>query len=268
MLLRAVSFLCLSAILCIPLAAQTGASASTHQHAVLEHTPNGNVSITAQGPWSLEQAVAKLRREYGWVVDYEESIPAPNNLVQRPDGRSALRSRAISLSIPSPNSGSSEGEQAALQSLVGQLHTADYSGYKIHSTTPTRFDLTSSTVDGGLVPLDTLITLPKGTVPISTAINEILAAVRAKIGYPIVRGGLEEPELDRVSVTFEGSANVPARSLLSHALDAASVERVWILTYEPTMSSFVLGIEPAVRMTTTSSGKLSASVIPTTKGEQ
>lgn len=203
------------------------------QHAVLEHKADGRISVTAQGRWPLEQAVEVLRKEYDWIVDYEEPAQSITNASQ---GR---RIREVVLSLVSPTKGTNAETGAILQSAVNQLSRSDFPRYRIVPTAGQRFTLVPSS-SAGMVILDTPIVLTTKSRSISQTVDAILAAVEAKCRCRFVRGGISN-EFGQVGVIVGSSKATPARDLLTQAL--SGTQRVWIQTYDPDMHAFAIRLE-------------------------
>ena len=210
------------------------------QHPVLEHRADGTISVTAQGRWPLVQAVEALRREYGWIVDYEEPAQALSNASQG-------RVRTVALSLVSPTKGTNVETGAIMQSAVNQLNRRDFPRYRVVRTVGKRFTLVPSS-SSGLVILDTPIVLATEWRSISQTVDAILAAVEAQCSCRFVHGGIADNELMQVNVLVGSSKAIPARDLLIQVLSAAPYARVWTETYDPAMKAFAINFEGVVKL--------------------
>lgn len=218
-------------------------------HATLVHQSNHYIVISANSPRPLLQALTALRREYGWVVDYEAGkynkarIVAVDGTPEYPVGG------GFQAKLPEPQSRTEAEETSILQEFVDQYNssTAALEGQLfslVHTSGSVRYDIVSRS--GGPLVLDTLIQLPRATRTIESTIDDIYALVSKARGITLDHGGLADSELFNTHVTIGGDQPRLARQLLVQALDQADDEKVYGLDYEPTNNHFVIGIQTAV----------------------
>jgi hypothetical protein len=195
----------------------------------------------------------RLRREYGWVVDYEESPQSPANLIRRPDGRVSPKIRTLEAQLTKPKTGASTEEWATLTELAKAFNQADREDHKlVKNGDADRFDLVPT--GKGVTPiLDTIVTLKPINRTAGESIDALLQAVQAATQQRIEVGGLASPGLTNTYVTVGGTH--PARVFLAEILDSLSSRKVWLVTYDPEAAHYVISIETAVRAALTSSGK-------------
>lgn len=218
-------------------------------HATLAHQANHRILITANSPRPLLQTLTALRREYGWVVDYEAGKYTGVQKVSVGGAPEHPIGGAFQVELPEPRSRTGAEEASILQELVDHYNssTVALTGQLfslVNAGGPVRYDIISQS--GGPPVLDTLIQLPQATRTIESTIDDICALVSKARGITLDHGGLLDPGLVNTRVTLGGDRPLPARQLLVQALDHADDEMVYVLDYEPSNKHFVIGIRPAV----------------------
>jgi hypothetical protein len=243
--------------------------ASFMKHASVVQAPNGQVVVTASSPRPMLQALTALRRQYGWIVDYEEGKYGADQLTLDADNRARLRGGSFQVNVAAPKSVGSADETTFLKSLISQSAAVTSQNFVLKTSSSGRQTLVTQSSAEPLM-LDTPVQLSRETRTISDTVDKILALVSAKRGTPLIRGGLVDPGLLRMNVTVGGPTEVPARDLLTQALDGADIARVWSLSYEPSDGNFYIGIELAVRVETTATGEQRVTPIwnPTTSSSK
>lgn len=227
----------------------------------LEYQSNGTILLSASnGSWPEEQILERLRREYGWITDYEQAPQLPDMIVTRADGSLHPKVHSVNVSIPQPTQASSAEELRILQALANGLSSTAEPVTVLQNGSDGRFDLLFSA--GGAKPiLSTAISIPSRARSVEDTISAILEAVSARTGQPILRGGIANSSLEITQVTVGGTQSLPARTLLAQALDALPVRLVWLLTYDPQEHSYGFGVEPAVRAIRTASGQVVETLV-------
>ncbi len=252
------SRLLVTLLLCIAstsLAQTSGKPASNFiEHASLIQKPDGNLSIVASSPRPVLQALTAIRREYGWILDYEEGRYSSADLIVDADGQSRPRGGAFQVSVPAPKSVATPDQANFLQSFVSVVQGALSEGFELQAGPYGRYSVLAQNSQEPLM-LDTQIHLPRATRTVDETIAAIVSLVSEKRGVSFQRGGLIDSGLLRTEVTAGGVNEMKARDLLIQALDAADVARVWSVSYEPSDGNFYIGIELAVRAETDAIGK-------------
>jgi hypothetical protein len=226
----------------------------------LEYQSNGTILLSANGSWPEEQILERLRREYGWVTDYEQTPRLANMVVTSADGSLQAKMHSVSVSIPRPTQASSAEELRVLGALASGLSSADERVTVVQNGGDGRFDILLSA--GGAEPiLSTAIVIPSQARSVGDTITAILEAVSTRTGQPILLGGIANSSLEITQVTVGETQPLPARVLLAQALDALPTRHVWLLGYEPQMGSYTIGVEPVVRAIRTSSGQVVETLV-------
>ena len=244
---------CLLALRSTCLCQQVGNGPSSNDG--LEYQSNGTILLSANGSWPEEQILERLRREYGWVTDYEQTPRLANMVVTRADGSLQAKMHSVSVSIPRPTEDSSAEELRVLGALASGLSSADERVTVVQNGGGGRFDILLS-AGGAETILSTAIVIPSQARSVGDTITAVLEAVSTRTGQPILLGGIANSSLEITQVTVGGTQPLPARVLLAEALDALPVRHVWLLGYEPQMGSYTIGVEPAVRVTRTALGQV------------
>jgi len=229
------------------------------KHAVLEFRSDHTIQLSVTGAWPTEQMLNRLRREYGWVVDYEQAPQPASILTTTPDGRTTPMMRSVAVSIPQPVQGSTTEERAILDEFAKNLGNGGGEQYQIVTNGgEQRFDLVP-VLNGSMPILSTVITVETASRSVGDSISAILKAASTATGQQIVQGGLADSDLNRVQVTIGGTAQ--ARVLLAQVLDALPFRRIWILTYDPQGQFYAFAVEPAVRAVKNASGQTTVSPV-------
>lgn len=232
-------------------------------HAEIEQGQNGQVIIKANSPRPLLQAITSVRRRYGWVLDYEEGRYPASQLITDSEGRPRLRGGTFQVGINPPKSVGAADEGTFLNSMINQTRASNPFDVSVRLNSSSRYTITGQ---NGVEPLmlDTPVQLPRATRTISDTVDTILALVSQQRGIPLVRGGVVDNGLLQSTVNMGSGVKTPARDLLTQALDAGDIARVWTQTYEPSDGTFAIGIELAVRTETDSTGEVKVTPIRNT----
>ncbi len=243
--------------------AQTAARPAFFSHARIERS-GSRVTVTSNDSEPLLQAIAALRLEYGWQVDWEQApgysrfdvvddtSPAwrtthPNDPgVTRPSGGSFV----ASFSEPGPN-----GEHLALYELVEQYNATGNPGkYSFRTTEDGRIEIVGTQVldDVGRPQdvrpiLDTPITVESAERTVYDSIKSVLAALESATGKKLIFGVASESLFLNTRVTV-GGTNAAARRLLERALAGTGRQLNYDLGFNPDVPVYVLNVSPVGRL--------------------
>lgn len=224
------------------------------QHASIVQKPGGNLTIVASSPRPVLQALTAIRRQYGWILDYEEGRYSSADLAVDADGQSRLRGGAFQLTLPAPKSIAAADEASFLQTFLSAAQGVLSEGSELQPGPYGRYSVLAQNSQEPLM-LDTQIHLARATRTIDETIAAIVNLVSEKRGVSFQRGGLIDSGLLRTEVTIGSTSEMKARDLLIGALNAADAARVWSVSFEPSDGNFYIGIELAVRAVTDVTGK-------------
>jgi hypothetical protein len=262
--------LLLGLLICSAGLSQQQPSSNYIQKAVVQHSGR-SATVMANDPRPLNQAIAAIRAEYGWVVDYEESPyrgDSSDTITLKPPSLQVAR-QGSGLLIPGGGAFQStypEGPEVfdspsiAEPQILGKI-VSDYN----QSSNPGNFTVRelgdgTYTVVGTAVRnstgrlqlvnpiLDTLISLPTGTRAVRVTLALIADALTAKSGVKVKAYGLDGnlPPALRLEVTVGGD-NVSTRDLLMATADGIRMKTYWVLLYNPTGQLYTLTILPVPR---------------------
>jgi hypothetical protein len=233
--------------------------ASFLKHATVVQT-SGGVIVTASSPTPMLQALTAIRRQYGWIVDYEDGRYSADQIILDADNVARPRGGYFRVNVAAPKSLGSADETAFLQSLINQVAATTSQYFALKTDSSGRHTVVREATAEPLM-LDTTIRLTRASRTIDDTINTIFKLISDKRGAPLVRGGLVDTGLLRATVTVGSNEERSARDLLTEALNATDVARVWSLGYEPSDGNFVIGIEVAVRAEATATGEVKVTPI-------
>lgn len=235
-----------SCVLPSPFCSGQGSTLNT-QHAQLSYKGGNQLELSVGvGAWPEEQLLARLRREYGWTIDFEQTPQPTDMLTTEAQGQVHPKPHSLKISIPQPIAGTEAEEFQILKSFSNALGSDSVSTTIIKSTDDSRFDVIMST-SGAEPILSSLITLPSAQRSVESTIELILQLVGTQTGQRVLRGGIADPSLSTTSITIGSTQPVPARTLLAEALATLPIKHVWLMTYEPQGQYYAFGIEPVVR---------------------
>lgn len=230
------------------------------KHATVVQTPDRAVIVTASSPTPMLQALTAIRRQYGWIVDYEDGRYSADQTILDADNVARPRGGYFRVNVAAPKSVGSADETVFLQSLINQVAAATSQYFALKTDSFGRHTVVRKATDEPLM-LDTTIRLIRANRTIDDTINTIFKLISDKRGAPLVRGGFVDTGLLRATVTVGSNEERSARDLLTEALNATDVARVWSLGYEPSDGNFVIGIEVAVRAEATATGEVKITPI-------
>ena len=237
------------------------------QQGVVKHH-DGAATVKADHARPLNQAVAAVREEYGWTVNYEDppyqskygvmDMTNPKYRAEHPDApvRLGPAGGAFQSTYPETPSmwNSSATEQQVLEKVVSDYNKSGNPGNFTVSHLPDgNFDVIGDSIhnDTGagvhIVPiLDTPIYIPRATLSGYGVIQAILNALSAKTGVHMGIGLAPDPLLGQAKFTLGGS-NASARALLMQVMDGLGRKYVWEFIYEPEPPEYILVLLPVVR---------------------
>lgn len=225
---------------------------------------NGDMAtVKASGARPLLQAVTEIRREYGWVVDYEDppyesrydvgTVPWPAHpgagwKVPADGSFSSTYPENPHLWSSMLNAGNvlravvSDYNKSAGPGTFRVIKQSDGS-YAVVGVT-TRDD--SGKVVGAPPLLDLPISIPPASRTVADTLRLIVAVLSGKTGTPIVMGTMPSNLIHQLRVHV-GGAGVPARSLLLKTVAETRRKLVWTLLYDPQFQRYVLNMAIATR---------------------
>jgi len=233
----------------------------------VEHK-QGSATVTANTARPLAQAIAALREEYGWVLDYEDppytnepdlvDAADPQWRATHPNARAAHRiAGGFFQSQYSEDAGieTPAGEEAVLRKIVSEYNSSGNPGkFSVRVEGPGRFAIVGSSAKDAVgqdrnapAVLDTRISLPGQTGNGLDALNAILAQLSSKSGKTVVAGMIPAALLSQSNVTI-GGENRSARDLLIQTFDGTGRPLHWRLLFDPiNENTFVLNVAVAER---------------------
>ena len=237
--------------ICTPLLGQIQAGSAVYtRHAQISDLGNGTFSVAANSPRPLNQALEAVRREFGWVVDYEDPVYRDADL----DATGGLIGGSLSGLIDRPQNTSPEEEIKVLDSLIRQQNDRFLGHpFKLVQSGPRRFDVVPSGNQARNL-LDTPIALSISDKPVGQAIDAVLSAVTAATGVKVQRGGLLDADIELTRTSLAISTQQPERNVLNQILTSTRARMFWLMTYDSSTKSYHIGIQPTVRVVHDGSG--------------
>jgi hypothetical protein len=235
------------------------------------------VSVFANSPRPLDQAIEAIRREYGWVIDYEDPVYAPSDLVDdtdptwresHPNGKGVTRVAGgvfrAELSMGNDMSIGSSDEESVLDKTIADYRTSGNPGaFILKREDDNRYavvgvDTKHSITDNQQVApvFNSRIAIPLRERTIAEALEEIVRAVSQKSGITVELG--EAPVNLIVQTRLKiGGEERPAREFLTQLASATRFPTVWRLLYDADPGMYFLSLQIA-----TQSAKDGSSEIP------
>ncbi|MGO9575573.1 MAG: hypothetical protein ACLPTQ_14745 [Terriglobales bacterium] len=220
-------------------------------------------SIYANDPRPLDQAIRAIRRQYGWIVDYEDPSYGPNDLVDdtdakwrkaHPDAKGVTRVAGgafrVDLTLADDISSGSNGEQFLLHDLITQYNESGNRGrFELRRETPKRFSVVGiGAANGDVKPLlDTVITIPAEERTTIDSIRLVLRAISEKSGCKVEDG--TGPINTLTASSKIGGQERPAREILSKLASATPLPLVWILLYDADNAMYFFNLDVATVLT-------------------
>jgi hypothetical protein len=234
------------------------------EHASIEQK-DGHVSVIANSPRPLDQAIEAIRREYGWVIDYEDPTYAPSVLVDdtdptwrkgHPDARGVTRVAGgvfkTDFLIGSDMSIGSSDEESVLNKTIADYRASGNPGeFILKKESDSRYAVvgvgtkSGDTNDKQVVPvLDSRIALSLKERTVAEALAEITRAVSQKSGVAVELG--EAPVNLIMQTRLEiGGDERPAREFLTQIASATRFPTVWRLLYDADPGMYFLSLQIA-----------------------
>lgn len=221
--------------------------------ASINSNTDGTITVTAKSPRPLWQTIARIRKKYGWTVDYEESL-YPSQLIASDSTHGKYpRGGTFVSHIREPINDSTSEEQRVLQNIVNQYNNQSSMKYRVLKVSGYRFDIAPATRSV----LDQPIRIDDQERSLRAEVDAIMAALTNAIHIPCIQGGLMDNSMEQINISLKHSTPVPARRLLNEVLDHAPIQKTWVFTYEPTNGTFAIGIQTAEKWTTNQNGTIS-----------
>lgn len=223
------------------------------------------VSVSANSPRPLDQAIEAIRREYGWVIDYEDPMYTPSDLVDDTDptwradhphekGVTRVAGGAFRAEFPMGNGmriGSSD-EEGVLEKIIADYRASGNPGeFTLRKEGDNRFAVVGVHKTRGIANddapvLDSIIDLPLRERNVAEALEEIVRAVSQKIGVTVEAG--EGPINLMVQTTLKmGGGQRPAREFLTQLASASRFPTVWRLLYDADVGMYFLSLRIATQ---------------------
>lgn len=233
---------------------------------IVEHRP-GSAIVTANSPRPLAQALAVLREEYGWLIDYEDppyqsepdltEVINPQWQVSHPGAREArgiAGGRFQSEYTEGPDFSSLAAREATLRKIVSDYNHSNNPGkFNVRAEGDGRFAIIGSATrrkggpDETVMPiLDTPVSIVTQQRSAGATVTAILKALSDKTSTKVILGTVPTNLLFQAQVSV-GGEDMSARKLLLQTLDATGRPLHWRLLFDPTNGSFVLNIAIASR---------------------
>jgi hypothetical protein len=225
-----------------------------------------SATVKANSARPLAQALAAIREEYGWQIDYEDPPYASEpDLVDitnaqwraRNPGAPGVKGIAGG-SFESEYDESDNLETAAAKEKVLHKIVSDYNRSKnpgrfiVRAEGNGRFAIVGSVIkrgsrDEAIIPvLDTRVSVRLEERTAGASVSAILQAVTNQTKLKLVLGTVPTNLFLQAKVNV-GGENVRARYLLRQTLDATGRTLHWRLLYDPITTKYVLNVAIATR---------------------
>lgn len=253
------------ALLCGVSLAQSTTRLGYFDRARIQHDDLG-VTLVANDPIPLFQAIYAVRLEYGWLVNWE-SAPGyshfdlvddtgPKWRAAHPDAKGVTRPAGglFTANFPEPKESDPDAERFVLASLIRQYNATDNPGkYVLHADAYGQFTVLGTEVrdeTGALQKafslLDTRVSLAKATRDVDSTIESILAALQSTTGKKVIFGAESRSLFITTHVTVGGDG-VPARELLQQALLGTKQAIQYDLFFNADVPLYILNVSPQLR---------------------
>lgn len=219
-----------------------------------------NITIHTNDPRPLAQAVVTIRREFGWMLDYEDPVYATTDLVDartpaflalHPAAHSMLRSRGGDFSHTFSSALSRDAFVAELVSAHASSQNPGH--FEVVSSSANRLAIVGRT-PGAISPLDTTITLPPASTNGLEALSRVFETVKALTGNQIGIGFLNPGNFVRCNVS-RGYNNASARQAIIAILDDCHQASTYQLLFDVNHNKYVISFDALMRTETDVSGK-------------
>lgn len=225
-----------------------------------------SATVKVNSPRPLAQALAAIRENYGWQIDYEDPPYASEpDLVDITNAQWRARNPGAP-GVKGIAGGSFEceydesddletagGKERVLRKIVSDYNRSKHPGrFIVRSEGNGLFAIIGSVIKRGsrdedIVPvLDTRVSVPSEERTAGATVSAILEAVANKTNEKLVLGTIPTNLFSQAKVTT-GAENIEARALLRQALDATGRPLHWRLLYDPFTTKYVLNVAIATR---------------------
>lgn len=221
-------------------------------HATIAYQ-NGMVVVHASSPRPVEQAASAIRREFGFILDYEEGPSDQNSRFTWIGNQKRWKGGDYLLRLPKPDTSAPKHALRLVEDMLAQFASDGEPNFTVIDGPNNRITITPA--DSGARILDTPISIPPQQRTIEETIEAIGSAITARTGFRIERGGLADNELASRQVTVGNLRPVPARDLLEETLDHTMFRRYWILGWEPSTFTYAINIQTVVKLVRTPGGE-------------
>ena len=226
------------------------------------------VTVVANDPRPLHQALDAVREEYGWSIDYEDppyqsgleliDVTDPTWKAAHPTGFRAMNIRGGSFRTNYTESAAT-ATSAKEQALVIRKIVADYNAsgnpgqFIVRERADGRLEVVGTSVkhESGaplrVAPiLDMPITVPAGSMNLADALTAILSALNAKSSAKV--GGTGPTNLMIQTQVKLSGIETSARDALHEVLSQAKIRLHWALLYDAGMQAYFLNVQMADRV--------------------
>jgi hypothetical protein len=265
-------FECLPIIIIVLALSLSSVSAQSTSHprfldrARIQHGASG-VTVTANDPIPLFQAIFAVRLEYGWQINWE-SAPGysrfdladdtgPKWRAAHPDAKGVTRPAGgwFTGTFPEPREPSDPGaERRALARLIEEYNATENPGrYVLLPGSDGPFTVVGTEVrdEAGALQeirplLDTPLSFAKAARSVNDTIELILAALHSATGKTILFGAASRSLFMTTQATV-GGTSIPARELLKQALASTGRQIQYDLLFNADAPAYILSVSPAMR---------------------
>lgn len=249
-----------------PQTPQTSARADGRMNEAVVERQARSATVKANSARPLAQALAAIREEYGWQIDYEDPPYASEpDLVDITNAQWRARNPGAP-GVKGIAGGSFESEYEE----TGNLETATAKEKVLHkivsdynrSRNPGRFIVRAEgnglfAIVGSVIKrgsrdeainpvLDTRVSVRLEERTAGASVSAILQAVISQTKLKLVLGTVPTNLFFQAKVTT-GGENIEARALLRQTLDATGRPLHWRLLYDPITAKYVLNVAIATR---------------------
>jgi hypothetical protein len=243
-------------------------------HANIERK-DGQVSVLANSPRPLDQAVAAIRRQYGWIVDYEDPPYDSHDLVDdtdpgwreaHPNAKGVTRvaggTFTTVFSLGSDMNTLPPDRERVLDKVLADYETSGNPGvFTLTKEGADRYAVVgvgvkdSNGSEKKVAPiLDNRIVLPLQERTVGDTLQLILRALSEKSEFKVVLGSAPINLILQTKVKLGGDER-SARELLTQLATATRFPMVWRLLYDADPGWYFMNLEIATEATRDSSGQ-------------
>lgn len=229
---------------------------------------NSESTVVSNDPRPLNQAVEAVRKEYGWIIDFEDPSYGHMDLVDDTDpqwrtlhpsakGVTRIRGGAFTSTFPrvQDRRNGSVDERVVLEQLVSDYNSSTNPGrFVVKKEGPGRFALvgikvrSSNGLDTPVVsPLDINVSFGSADRSLTEVIDLILNQISARSRIKIVLGTAPANALIKSRSSID-ARDIPARQVLAAILSSTKHPIVWQLFYDADSSSYFLNLSYATKL--------------------